>query len=170
MKKFRYFKEYSDYKGPTLIKFEKPMTIKLCELYEFLKVYEPFPCSKVWPYQTFEYGDFDNHVEAIIDSMLIDACYSHVYRKAKGIFKAGQTEFSVRSSFWYFKKNYPFWREAQHVGYSSFDSIQRKRYIDKVEVTVEGVYIISDSDMKEIENGNSIELTVLTLKGEDLWK
>lgn len=146
----KYFNENNQYKEPTLIKFDEPKIIKLSELRDFLDQYKPFPCSEVWLYEKFEYGDYDNWVEAIIMSKTIDASFTKVYRKPLGIFKKGQTRFCIQDAFWYYHENYPFWLKAPQLGYNDgYKSIHR--YIDKVQIQVEGVYIISWSDKEKIE-------------------
>lgn len=147
----KFYGEHEKYVEPTLIRFVKPVKIKLSELGEFLDSYRPFPCADVWAYGEFEYGDFDNHVRAVYESIAVDPKYSKVFRKKSGIYKAGQTNFSIIDHFWYYRENYPFWKECPSVGYN--DSYKGYRYIDKVEIELNGVYIISWSDKTKIENG-----------------
>ena len=147
----RYFNEQNEYKEPTLIKFEQPKIIKLSQLREFLDQYKPFACADVYLYEKFEYGDYDNWVEAIIRNKTIDASFSQVHRKPLGIFKKGQTRFTLKDDFWYYKEDYPFWLDCPTEGYNDgYKNICR--YIDKVEICVEGVYVISWSDKQKIES------------------
>jgi hypothetical protein len=147
----RYFNEQNPYTKPTLIKFDEPKIIPLSSLRDFLKEYEPFACSDVWLYERFEYGDYDNWINAIIMSKTIDAGFSKVYRKPQGIYKAGQTSFSIVDTFWSYKEDYPFWLDCPSEGYST-GYITKTRYIDKVMIKVEGVFIISWTDKNDIEN------------------
>lgn len=142
MKFNNYFTEDNKYIKPTLIKFDNPIKIKLCELNKFLDSYKPFPCADVYLYEKFEYGDYDNWIDAIIESKTIDACHSCVYRKEKGVFKAGQTSWGVVIKFWsYFGIKDKFWKRPLQTGYDC--SIINTKYIDEIEISVDGVYIIS---------------------------
>lgn len=142
MKFKRYFNEHNNYIMPTLIKFVEPVKIKLCDLHDFLDSYKPFPCSEVYLYERFEYGDYDNWVDAIIESKTIDAGYSKVYRKARGINKAGHTNWSIVTKFWnYFGDKDKFWERPLQTGFDC--SSEHSRYIDKIEINVYGVYVIS---------------------------
>lgn len=151
MKFKRYFNENNNYIEPTLVSFANPIKIKLSELRDFLDSYKPFACSDVYLYERFEYGDFDNWVEGIIESKTVDASFSRVYRKPRGIFKKGQTQYSIRDTFWHYRPNYPFWKFCPQVGYNDgYNNICR--HIDKVEIMVYGVYIISWTDKTKIED------------------
>lgn len=142
MKFKKYFNEQNNYIMPTLIKFVNPIKIKLCELNQFLNSYKPSPSSEVYLYERFEYGMFDNWVDAIIESKTIDACFSKVHRKSQGIYKAGQTEWCIVNKFWnYLGDKDKFWERPLTTGYNSLNV--SARFIDKIEITVYGVYIIS---------------------------
>lgn len=145
MKFEKYFNEHNTYIEPTLIVFSKPRKIKLCDLNKFLDSYRPFTCADVYLYEKFEYGDFDNICEAIVESKTIDPCYSKVYRKSSGIYKTGYTDWSIVSKFWnYHKGRDKFWEKPLQTGYDS--ETYSTRYIDKIEINVQGVYIISWED------------------------
>lgn len=159
MKFKKYFNENNKYIEPTLIKFVKPIKIKLCELNDFLDSYRPFSCADVYLYERFEYGDYDNWVDAIIESKTIDAGFSHVYRKEEGIFKAGHTDWSIVTKFWnYCGKFDKFWTKPLQTAYDG--GINHSRYIDKIEITVYGVYVISQyhkDNFYKLEKGELYE-------------
>lgn len=143
----KYFTEEHKYTKPELIKFEKPVKVKLCELDRFLGAYKPFNCSDVYAYETFEYGDYGNYVRAIVESKTLDPKYCHKHTQAGGIYEAGEWEFAIRDSFWHYKEDYPFWMFRTNVGYAD-----RKAFdMHDIEVEIEGVYVISWADKNEIE-------------------
>ena len=146
----KYFNENNEYKEPTLIKFDTPKVIKLVDLRDFLKQYEPFPCSDVFVYERFEYGDFDNWVDGIIQSITIDPTFTKYYNKQEGIFEPGDYKFCLQNTFWNYSKDKPFWTKAPSLGY--FEPLASKyKSINDIEISIEGVFVISWSDKSKIE-------------------
>ena len=152
----KYFNENNKYTKPTLIKFEIPKEIRFVDLGKFLDYYKPFACSEVYMYAKFEYGDFDNYVEAIIESESIDPKYCKFVEKSEGMFKAGETIWSIMSKFWYYRENYPFWNEPLHTGYNG-GITKHSVFLHDVTIQIQGVYIISDADKRAIEIGEKNE-------------
>ena len=147
----KYFTGTTTYVEPTLIKFDQPKKIKLCELHSFLDSYKPFPCCYVWTYSRMEYGDFDNYVNAIIEDITIDAGFSRVYHKDAGIYKAGETSYCLVSRFWNYRAGKAFWIKCPTA---SYDSTRGCKDITDIEITIDGVYVISYSDKDRMEKEN----------------
>lgn len=142
----RYWKEY---KKPTLIRFEKPKKIKLCDLRDFMKSYEPFYCSDVYLYERFEYGDYGNYTNAMIKNIFIDPAFSYVYRET------GKTRWEIITEFYYVVPTYngkmdAFWqRPIREV----LCDKTATTYIDEIEIEVSGVFVISWADRDKIARG-----------------
>ena len=151
----KYFTEENEYKGPILIKFDEPKVIKITELKDFLEYYTPFPCSDVYLYERFEYGDFDNWVDAIIESVSIDPKYSKFIKEDEGVFKAGETYWSIMSKFWNYCESKPFWKEPLQTGYDG--NHKHTVFLHEITLTIHGVYIISWEDKRKIELGELYE-------------
>ena len=139
----KYFNDQNEYKEPILIKFDAPKVIKLHELRKFLDYYKPFPCADVYAYQEFSYGDFDNHVSAVLSSATIDVSFS---KKKDDI---DLTYFCTQKAFWHYNKNKPFWKEELQLGYNS--PRQALASIFDVEIEIDGVYVISWHDKSQME-------------------
>ena len=153
MLKKNYFDNHEKYKHPMLIKFYRPQKIKFTEINDFLDFYRPFFCSQVYIYNRFEYGDFDNWVDGISESITISP-YSKTIKEDGGIYKAGDVRWSLVSKFWHFDQHTPFWMSAPDSGYNT--PTCHSNNIDEIEVFVDGVMIISDSDKRDFELGRNI--------------
>lgn len=154
-----------EYKNPTVIKFNKAMRVKLRDFDRTIEKYKPFYCSSAWAVEKFEYGDFDNWVTAVIESVLIDAKYSQYYEKDAGIFKAGETKWSLVQRFWYFRKNEAFWNKMPTIGYPGGSSHHSKT-IDDIYVNIDSIFVISDEDKRKIEQGEKLEFVELFMDAE----
>ena len=144
------FAEYwREYKKPTLIRFEKPEKIKLCDLREFMQSYKPFYCSDVYLYERFEYGDFGHYANAMVKNIFVDPAYSYVNRET------GKTRWELITEFYAFVPTFnnkmdAFWnRPIREVFCDKADTT----YIDEIEIEVFGVFAISWSDKDKIANG-----------------
>lgn len=137
-----------EYKNPQFINLEKPETIFLKDLDDFLKRYTPSGCV-AYLAEKFEYGDYDNWVHAIIESKTVDPKFSKTFDTDQGIYKAGDIRFSLRDAFWHYRENYPFWLFKPEIGYST-NTVKEKR-IEDIKITVESIFIISTQDQKRIE-------------------
>lgn len=146
----KYFNEENKYEKPTLIKFDKPETIKLKDLNNFLEQYKPFNTADVYAYERFEYGDFDNWVDAIYMSITIDAGYSKYFNEDKGIYKAGEYSFVLQSIFWNYSLNKPFWIDAPQIGFNNLSKGYKN--LDEIEITLDGVFVISMHDKQKLES------------------
>lgn len=132
-----------DYCGPNLELFDRPVTVKLSDLSDFLHAYKPFPCSEVWPCLKFDYGDVGNSVTGVCFNVSVSAEHSRVYRSDAGIYKAGQTSFCIRTDFWHYRDGKQFWKDPLSTGFCMADPCT---FIDEVKIEVAGVFIISDAD------------------------
>ena len=139
------------YIKPTLIKFKESKTVKLKELKSFLNKYKPFPCADVYAYERFQYGDFDNYVEAISASRTINLSYTNFFETI------GKYNFSIQDCFWDFNKDKAFWNEAPEIGFSDYQGTS----LFDIEVQLDGVYIISWSDKEDIEKGISKDIDII---------
>ena len=144
------FEEYwREYKKPTLIRFEKPKKIKLCDLRDFMQSYKPFYCSDVYLYERFEYGDFGHYTSAMIKNIFVDPAYSYVDRET------GKTRWELITEFYavvptFNNKMDAFWnRPIREVLSDKADTT----YIDEIEIEVSGVFVISWTDRDKISRG-----------------
>ena len=144
------FEEYwKEYKSPTLIRFEKPKKIKLCDLREFMQSYKPFYCSDVYLYERFEYGDFGHYTNAMIKNIFVDPAYSYVDRET------GKTRWELITEFYtvvptFNNKMDAFWnRPIREVLSDKADTT----YIDEIEIEVSGVFVMSWTDRDKISRG-----------------
>ena len=144
------FEEYwREYKKPTLIRFETPKKIKLCDLREFMQSYKPFYCSDVYLYERFEYGDFGRYANAMIENIFVDPAYSYVDRAT------GKTHWELITELYavvptFDNKMNAFWnRPIREVFCDKADTT----YIDEIEIEVFGVFVISWADKDKIASG-----------------
>lgn len=146
MKFERYLKNYNK---PTLIRFEKPEKIKLCDLREFMQSCKPFYCSDVYLYERFEYGDVGHYANAMIKNIFVDPAYSYVDRET------GKTRWELITEFYpvvptFNNKMDAFWnRPIREVLSDKADTT----YIDEIEIEVSGVFVISWGDRDKISRG-----------------
>ena len=151
----KYFTETNQYEKPMFIKFDEPKTIKLTELKDFIEEYRPFPCSDVYLYSIFEFGNFDNYVDAIIKNVYIDPKYSRYIKEDEGgIYTKGKTRYSIATEFWHYQEDEAFWNKNTEAGYDD----QVCDNIDELEVNIEGLFIISWSDKEQIEFGTKFNI------------
>lgn len=138
------------YEKPILIKFEAPQIVKIKNLETFLKQFTNSYTQSAYGYESFQYGDYDNLVNALIDSITVDPQFSHYYAEDKGIYSAGETDFSIKTNFWYISNSdnvsRPFWLDRSAVGYRS----QKARSIEDLYVELNGVFIIDNVDKSNI--------------------
>ena len=147
----KYFTETNEYQKPTFITFDAPKTIKLHQLEDFLDEYRPFHCADVYIYSAFEFGDFENWVDAIVKNVYIDPKYSRYIKEDEGgIYTKGKTKYSIVHEFWDYNADTPFWNECTTQGYG--DS-QVCNNINELEITIKGLFVISWSDKEQIEFG-----------------
>lgn len=144
------FEEYwREYMNPTLIRFEKPKKIKLCDLRDFMQSYKPFYCFDVYLYEQFEYGDFGHYVGAMIKNIFVDPAYSYVDRET------GKTRWELITEFYtvaptFNNKMDAFWnRPIREVLSDNAETT----YIDEIEIEVSGVFVISWTDRDKISRG-----------------
>ena len=144
------FEEYwREYKKPTLIRFENPKKIKLCDLREFMQSYKPFYCSDVYLYERFEYGDFGHYSNAMIKNIFVDPGYSYVDRET------GKTRWELITEFYpvvptFNNKMDAFWnRPIREV----LSDKAETTYIDEIEIEVSGVFVLSWTDRDKIARG-----------------
>ena len=144
------FEEYwREYKKPTLIRFETPKKIKLCDLREFMQSYKPFYCSDVYLYERFEYGDVGHYANALIKNIFIDPAYSYVDRET------GKTRWELITEFYdvvptFNNKMDAFWkRPIREVFCDKYNT----NYIDEIEIEVFGVFVMSWTDRDKIARG-----------------
>lgn len=139
MKEFIYPKEI--YTVPCIVRLEEPKVVKLKDRRDFLESVIDPDKFVVYQVERFCYGDFDNHVTAVVKDKVVDPKYSHYYEKT------GLTDFSVRTDFWYFIGGKAFWLEQTEAGYSGCEENNTKKTIEDLETTVEEVFIISKEDI-----------------------
>ena len=150
MKNANYFNDTNPYKEPILIKFDEPIEIRLCDYSEFLDSYKPFYCCDVYGYERFEYGDFDNWMDAIIMNKSISPSFSHYHEKQEGIYNEGDVSYCIQTMFWnYSNNNKPFWDKVPTVGYEDVYKPNLKK-IEDIKVKVDGIYVISWSDKDKV--------------------
>lgn len=155
------FAEYwREYTKPTLIRFEKPKKIKLCDLREFMQSYKPFYCSDVYLYERFEYGDFGHYANAMIKNIFVDPAYSYVDRET------GKTRWELITEFYpvvptFNNKMDAFWNRPIR---EAFCGKAGTTYIDEVEIEVSGVFVMSWTDRDKISRGE-IEIDFQELFG-----
>lgn len=142
----RYFNENNKYEKPVLIKFEKPEVIKLKDLNDFLKEYRPYGTADVYAYQKIEYGDYGHYVNAIFMSITVDVGSS------KYIEETQKYRFCLHNSFWYYEENKPFWEKCPRIGYEYLG--KNYKSIEDIEITLDGVFVISMHDKQCIEVQN----------------
>lgn len=144
------FEEYwREYINPTLIRFEKPKKIKLCDLRDFMQSYKPFYCFDVYLYEQFEYGDFGHYTSAMIKNIFVDPAYSYVDRET------GKTRWELITEFYtvvptFNNKMDAFWdRPIREVLCDKAGTT----YIDEIEIEVSGVFVMSWTDRDKISRG-----------------
>lgn len=140
---------WREYKKPTLIWFEEPKKIKLCDLRDFMRSYEPFYCSDVYLYKRVEYGDFEHYANAMIKNIFVDPAYSYVDRET------GRTIWEIVTEFYnvvptFNNKMDAFWKRPIMEGLCDETATT---YIDEIEIEVSGVFVMSWADRDRIARG-----------------
>ena len=139
MNKFIFDEEI--YTVPVIVKLPEEKTVSLHDRKAFLESVINPDKFVVYQVERFCYGDFDNHVTAIVKDKVVDPKYCHYYKNT------GLTDFSIRTDFWYFIGGKAFWLEQPEVGYDGSDSSNAKKNILDLETTIKEVFIISKEDI-----------------------
>lgn len=154
----RYFAE-KKWSKPMLIKFGRRISVTFKELSEIYDYFQPFGTFEVLSYDSFIYGDFDNRVQAVYKSRLLEPKYCETHDDG--------LELSIRDEFWYYSNSRNFWAEKAHIGYSSDYTHYKK--IEDLEVTLSGVFIHLDYHLNNPEE-ETVEQEVITLTEEEFEK
>ena len=144
------FEEYwREYINPTLIQFEKPKKVKLCDLRDFMQSYKPFYCSDVYLYEQFEYGDFGHYTNALIKNIFVDPAYSYVNRET------GKTHWELITEFYTVVPTFNNKMDAfcNRPIREVLCGKAGTTYIDEIEIEVSGVFVMSLTDRDKIARG-----------------